>query len=71
MQELTLQLPDDVLKRLRHEAEQQHIAITDLVQSAIERYLDDEDEPTNEMIMDDLREAMRDALADALVQPKM
>lgn len=62
MRELTLQLPDDMLKRLQSAADSQHVRVVELVQSAIENYLEGEEEPTNEEILDDLREAMRDAL---------
>ena len=63
MHELTLQLPEDVLDRLQNPAESRHIPVVELVQAVIENYLDDEDEPTNEAILKDLRDAMRDALA--------
>jgi predicted transcriptional regulator len=62
MSELTLQLSDEVLNRLQIEAKRQQIPLTDLVREVIESYLD-EDEPTKEEVLADLREAMRDALA--------
>ncbi len=62
MSELTLQLPDDVMTRLQSEAERQQVPVDDLVRAAIETYLND-DEPTREAILEDLRQAMRDALA--------
>jgi predicted transcriptional regulator len=62
MVEFTLNLPDDVLERLQSEAEERQVPLADLVQTAIEYYLDD-DEPTNEEILEDLRQAFRDVRA--------
>ena len=62
MSELILQLPDEVVNRLQSEAERQQIPLNDLVREAIESYLD-EDEPTKEELLEDLRQSMLDALA--------
>lgn len=62
MTELTLQLPDAILERLESEAQRQKTPLSDVVLTAIERYLDD-DEPTKEEILDSLRQSMQDALA--------
>ena len=63
MSEFTLQLPDDVLTRLQSVAERQQIPLDDLVREVIEGYLDEEDEPTKETLLEDLRQSMHDALA--------
>jgi predicted transcriptional regulator len=64
MSKLTLQLPDDILTRLQSEAERQQIPLDDLVREVIENYLSGEDdEPTKEELLDDLRQSMLDALA--------
>jgi predicted transcriptional regulator len=62
MTEFTVDLPDDIWKRLRCAAERQHIPAEELARTAIENFLDDY-EPTKEEILDDLRQGMRDALA--------
>jgi hypothetical protein len=51
-----------VLTRLQREAERHHIDVGDLVRGVIESYLDD-DEPTKEEILENLRQSMLDALA--------
>ena len=62
MVEFTLKLPDEVLSRLESEAKRQQIPLNDLVREVIESYLD-EDEPTKEELLADLRQSMIDALA--------
>ena len=62
MVEFTIKLPYDVLERLQSEAERQQIPVDDVVQAAIESYLDN-DEPTNEEILEDLRQAFLDVRA--------
>ena len=62
MNPLTVQLPDAVLNRLQSEAERLQVPLDDLVRAAIDRYLND-DEPTKEAILENLRQSMRDALA--------
>ena len=63
MNKLTVQLPDDVLTRLQNAAERQQIPLDDLVREVIESYLAEDDEPTKEELLDDLRQGMRDAVA--------
>jgi len=63
MSEMILQLPREMEDRLHEAAERHHMPVDELVKEAIAIYLDDEDEPTNEEILANLREAMRDALA--------
>ncbi len=62
MTELTLHLSDEMLERLRGEAERLNLPLDAVINTAIEVYLDD-DEPTKEEILNSLRESMRDALA--------
>jgi len=62
MVEFTLKLPDEVLSRLESEAKRQQIPVNDLVREVIETYLD-EDEPTKEELLADLRQSMIDAIA--------
>ena len=64
MSDLTLQLPDDVLNRLQHAAERQHIPLEDLIRKAIDSYLDEEDEPSKGELLRDLRQSMHDAVTD-------
>ncbi len=61
MSELTLQLPDDVMTRLQREAKRQQISLDDLVLAALESYLNN-GESTREVILESLRQSMRDAL---------
>ena len=69
MSELTLQLPDDVIERLNSEAERQQIPLNELVIEALEFYLEDEgdltddDEPTKAELLEDLRQSFLDAFA--------
>ena len=63
MSQLTLQLPDDVLTRLQSAAERQQMPLDDLVREAIESYLNEDDEPAKEELLDDLRQSMLDAFA--------
>jgi len=60
---MILQLPHEMADRLHEAAERHHKPVDELIKEAIAVYLDDEDEPTNEEILENLREAMRDALA--------
>lgn len=62
MSELTLQLPDDLLSRVRRKAESDQIPLDTLVRQAIEAYLDEEEAPTKESLLEDLRQSLRDAL---------
>ena len=64
MTELTLHLPDDVLERLQGEARHLNVSVDRVISTAIERYLsDDDDEPTEEEILESIRAGMLDALA--------
>jgi predicted transcriptional regulator len=62
MNEVKLQLPDDVLTRLQTEAQRRQVPLEDVVRAALENYFD-QDEPTRETIVENLREAMRDMLS--------
>jgi plasmid stability protein len=63
MSKLTIQLPDKLVQRLQDEAERQQVSVSELVQAILEQYLDDEDEPTKEEILADLRETFRQIFA--------
>lgn len=62
MSQLTLQLPEEVLNCLQREAERRHVQLDDVVLDAIRSYFN-EDEPSQEELLDDLRQSMTDALA--------
>ena len=62
MTELTLKLPDHVRARWQHEAERLGVPLDTVVNAALERYFD-EDEPTKDEILSNLRQAMKDAIA--------
>jgi hypothetical protein len=63
MSEITLQLPDSVLERLRDEALRLDLPLESVISTAILHYLDDDDEPNDEEILLGLREAMLDVFA--------
>ena len=63
MSEMILQLPAALQSRLQEAAERRHMAVDELVQAAIADYLDDEDEPTDDEILNDIAQGIRDALA--------
>lgn len=65
MSELTLQLPDDLLSRVRWKAEHDQIPLDTLVREAIEAYLDEEEQPTKESLLEDLRQSLCDVLVGA------
>jgi predicted transcriptional regulator len=62
MVEFTVHIADDVMQRLKERAEHQERSFDDLVQAAIENFLDD-NEPSKEEILEDLRIGMMEALA--------
>jgi predicted transcriptional regulator len=61
MTEVTLQLPDEVMARLRDEAERLNKPLESVIGTAILYFLDDE--PTEEEILAGLRTGMQQALA--------
>jgi len=63
MSKMILQLPAALQSRLQEAAERRHMAVDELVQAAIADYLDDEDEPTDDEILNDIAQGIRDALA--------
>lgn len=63
MSELVLHLPDEIVTRLQSVAEREQVSLDELVQEAVESYLDEQEEPTKETLLEDLRQSMRDALA--------
>jgi predicted transcriptional regulator len=63
MTDLTIQISDDILNRLQDAAERQHLDLSEVVREAIENYLDEEEEPTKDELLGDLRQSMLDALA--------
>ncbi len=67
MSKLTVQLPNDVVARLRCEATRQQTSLDDLVRAVLENYLND-DEPTRDAALESLRQSMRDAL-DGHIRP--
>jgi predicted transcriptional regulator len=62
MADLTLHLDDKMLERLQSEAKQRNVPLEALVSEALEFYFDDDDEPTKEEILEDIRQGMIDAL---------
>jgi|GEM_PF-996959 len=62
MTQLLLNLSDDMLKQLEIEAQQRQIPIEDVVKTALDYFFVDR-EPTNEEILSDLRESLKDTKA--------
>jgi O-methyltransferase involved in polyketide biosynthesis len=65
MNKLTLTLQREVMARLRDEAARQNIPVEEVARRLIEEHFgfDDDDEPTKEEILEDIRQSMLDALA--------
>ena len=59
MTEITLQLPDEIVERLRHEALRLNIPLESVINTAIAHYLED-DEPDEAEILTGLRQSMID-----------
>jgi predicted transcriptional regulator len=57
--ELTLNISEELVKRLEAEAKYQNLALSQVVEEALEQYLDIEDTPDEE-ILEGLRQAVRD-----------
>jgi predicted transcriptional regulator len=62
MTEVTLKLPDELVERLRNEAQRLNMPLESVINTAIKYYLDD-DEPTEEEILTGLRRSMEQVLA--------
>lgn len=58
--EIILKLPDAMIQRLQQEAERRHVGLDEMINAALETYFD---EPTDEEILENLRQGMREALA--------
>ncbi|MEQ8676351.1 MAG: hypothetical protein RLP44_10495 [Aggregatilineales bacterium] len=63
MTELTLKLPDTMLARLQSEANRLNVPLEVVVGTALERYFENDDEPTKEQILESIRIGMQQALA--------
>jgi predicted transcriptional regulator len=64
MTELTIQLPEDLIDRIRTKAAHEHISADVIVQSALAVYLDEiEDDPTDEDILKSIEQSLIDAKA--------
>jgi len=64
MTELTIQLPEDLIDRIRIKAEHEQISPDVIVQSALAVYLDQaDDEPTDEEILKSIEQSFIDAKA--------
>lgn len=60
MPKISFRIDNDLLDRLREEAERLDLPLAVFIRSALEQYFDDE--PTDEEILQNLREAMIDVL---------
>jgi hypothetical protein len=58
--ELKLNLPDEVLEYLQRDAKNRNIPLDDVVSEIVTEYLD---EPTEEEILEDIRQSMKDVMA--------
>lgn len=64
MAQITVQLPDDTLQRLREEAEREQLPLDTIVLAAVEIYLDgDETDTPDEEILADIRQSMHEVRA--------
>lgn len=60
---LPLSLSDEVMAYLQEKAESQQVTIADIVLEAIDAYVEHDVELSKEEILDNIEDAMRDALA--------
>jgi predicted transcriptional regulator len=60
--EVKLNLSDEVYQRLQSEAQRRHIPLDEVVSTVVEEYFEDED-LSDEEILESLRQAMKEALA--------
>jgi len=64
MTDITVQLDEKTLGRLRAEAERQHVTIEQVVQDAVEAYVADDPEDTpDEEILSSIEKGLREAKA--------
>lgn len=63
MTDITLQLPDTILKQIQSEAERLNLPVETFITAVFEHYFEEETEPTKEMILTDLRISFQQALA--------